>query len=65
LLHVLFFAVSRINSIFAPCRNLADAPTQQAVFNALVVTLPEYHDLEKRLNAALVDGLPKALRRVN
>jgi putative transposase len=63
LLHVLFFAVSRISSIFAACRNLAGAPTQQAVFNAIVATLPEYHELEKRLNAALVDGLPKALRR--
>ena len=63
LLNVLFFAVSRITSIFAACRNLADAPTQQTVFNALVATLPEYHELEKRLNAALVDGLPKTLRR--
>lgn len=63
LLHVLFFAVSRISSIFAACRNLADAPTQQTVFNALVVTLPEYHEMEKRLNAALGDGLPKTLRR--
>jgi len=63
LLHIVFFAVSRISSIFAACRNLADAPTQQAVFNALVATLPEYHELEKRLNAALVDGLPKTLRR--
>lgn len=63
LLNVLFFAVSRITSVFAACRNLADAPTQQAVFNALVATLPEYDELQKRLNAALVDGLPKALRR--
>ncbi|OHB85024.1 MAG: hypothetical protein A2V98_13365 [Planctomycetes bacterium RBG_16_64_12] len=63
LLNVLFFAVSRISSIFAASRNLAGAPTQQAVFNALVATLPEYHVLEKRLNAALVDDLPKALRR--
>ena len=63
LLNVLFFAVSRISSIFAAARNLADAPTQQTVFNALVATLPEYHVLEKRLNAALVDDLPKALRR--
>ena len=63
LLNVLFFAVSRVSSIFAACRNLADAPTQQAVFNALVATLPEYHTLEKRLNAALADGLPKSFRR--
>ena len=63
LLNILFFAASRIGSIFAACRNLTDAPTQQAVFNALVATLPEYHELEKRLNAALADGLPKRLRR--
>ena len=63
LLNILFFAVSRITSVFAACRNLADVPTQQAVFNALVATLPEYDELQKRLNAALVDGLPKALRR--
>jgi len=63
LLNILFFAVSRISSIFAACRNLAEAPTQQAVFNALLATLPEYGELERRLNAALADGLPKALRR--
>lgn len=63
LLNILFFAVSRLSSVFAACRNLAEAPTQQAVFDALVVMLPEYHELQKRLNAALSDGLPKALRR--
>ena len=63
LLNVLFFAASRISSVFAACRNLADAPSQQAVFNALVETLPEYHELQQRLNAALVADLPKALRR--
>jgi putative transposase len=63
LLNILFFAASRISSVFAACRNLADAPSQQAVFNALVATLPGYHELQERLNAALVDGLPKALRR--
>jgi hypothetical protein len=63
LLNVLFFAVSRISSVAAAARNLANSPTQQAVFDALAATLPEYHELERRLNSALVDGLPKALRR--
>jgi len=63
LLNVLFFAASRISSIFAACRNLADAPSQQAVFDALVGTFPEYDELQKRLNTALVSDLPKALRR--
>ena len=63
LLSILFFAASRVGSIFAACRNIANAPTQQAVFNALVATLPEYHELQKRVNAALADGFPKSLRR--
>jgi len=63
LLNILFFAASRVGSIFAACRNVASAPTQQAVFNALVITLPGYHELQKRVNAALADGLPKSLRR--
>ena len=49
LLSILFFAASRVGSIFAACRNIANAPTQQAVFNALVATLPEYHELQKRV----------------
>jgi len=61
-LNILFFAASRISSIFAACRNIADAPTQQAVFNALVATLPDYHELQKCVNAALADGLPKTMR---
>lgn len=63
LLNILFFAASRICSVYAACRNLAHAPSQQAVFDALVATLPEYDGLQKRLNAALVHDLPKALRR--
>src|SRR5512142_2481098 len=63
LLNILFFAASRIPSVNAACRNLARAPTEQTVFNALTATLPEYDELEKRLNKALIDRLPKALRK--
>lgn len=63
LLNILFFAASRITSVNAACRNLAKAPTQQTVFNVLEATLPEYDELEKRLNKALIDRLPKALRK--
>ncbi|MCP4301657.1 MAG: transposase [Gammaproteobacteria bacterium] len=63
LLNILFFAASRICSVYAACRNLAHAPSQQTVFNALLTTLPEYNELEKRLNAALAHDLPRALRR--
>jgi hypothetical protein len=61
LLNILFFAASRITTMNAACRNLAKAPTSQTVFNALTATLPEYDELEKRLNKALIDRLPKAL----
>jgi hypothetical protein len=63
LLNILFFAASRITSVNAACRNLAKAPTEQTVFNALAATLPPYDELEKRLNNALIDRLPKALRK--
>lgn len=63
LLNILFFAASRISSIFAACRNLVDAPTDEAVRHALLATLPSYQKLQRRLNAALADDLPKALRR--
>jgi putative transposase len=63
LLNILFFAASRIATVNAACRNLAKAPTSQTVFNALTATLPEYDELEKRLNKALIDRLPKALRK--
>jgi hypothetical protein len=63
LLNILFFAVSRITSIFAACRNLGVVPTQQTVFNALIATLPDEDELARRLNAALADDLPKAVRK--
>jgi len=41
LLNILFFAASRVGSIFAACRNIENAPTQQAVFNALVMVVAD------------------------
>jgi hypothetical protein len=63
LLNILFFAASRITTVYAACRNLARTPTQQTVFNALTATLPERGELERRLNNALVDRLPQSLRK--
>lgn len=40
-LGVLLFAASKLSSIFAACRDLANAPTDQAVRNALIRQLPE------------------------
>jgi putative transposase len=63
LLKVLLIAAARVVSLFAACRSLADAPTDQTIRNALAATLPEMVELERRLNLALVGGVPKALRR--
>jgi putative transposase len=63
LLQVLLIAAARVVSIFAACRDLADAPCDQTIRNALQLSLPEIAELERRLNLALVTKLPKALRR--
>jgi putative transposase len=63
LLAILFYAASRITSIAAACKALRDAPSDQAVRDALLATLPETHELQRRINRALAGDLPKALRR--
>jgi putative transposase len=62
LFQVLLIAAARVVSIFAACRDLADAPSDQTIRNALAASLPEIAELERRLNRALVAKLPKALR---
>ena len=64
LLLILFFAASRVGSIFDACRRLCNAPSDQAVRNALRAMLPKQMDqLEHRLNQAMIAKLPKGLRR--
>lgn len=63
LIQILLIAASRVVSIFAACRDLADAPCDQTIRNALGESLPAMAELEKRLNRALATKLPKALRR--
>jgi hypothetical protein len=63
LLQILLIAAARVVSLFAACRDLADAPSDQTIRNALAATLPEVVELERRLNLALVTRLPRALRR--
>jgi putative transposase len=62
-LQILLIAASRVVSVFAACRDLADAPSHVTVFNALYATLPEMVELEKRVNRALVSKVPRALIR--
>src|SRR5688572_22384304 len=57
-------AAARMTSVWAACRDLANAPSGQAVFNALQDGLPKSLPmLEHRLNCALTDHLPRNLRR--
>jgi hypothetical protein len=61
---ILVRAAARMISIFAVCRDLAGAPSQQAVFNALTDGLPRTLSvLERRLNEALAAPLPRCLLR--
>lgn len=62
-LQVLLIAAARVVSIFAACRDLADAPSDQTIRNALAASLPEIAELQRRLNLSLAKKLPKALRR--
>jgi hypothetical protein len=60
---LLLYAASRILSLAAACAALRDAPSDTAVHDALLATLPDYAQLQRRLNRALQGDLPHALRR--
>ena len=62
-MQALLIAASRAASIFAVCRDLADAPFDQTIRNALGDALPDLAELERRLNLSLATKLPKALLR--
>jgi Transposase DDE domain len=63
LLTLLFYAAARLTSMAAVCASLAQAPSDTAVRTALLATLPEINELQRRLNRGLQGDLPKALRR--
>lgn len=63
-LNVLLRAAARSISISAACRDLASAPSDQAVMTALEEGLPKTLSvLERRLNQALVGCLPRRWKR--
>jgi Transposase DDE domain len=62
-LTILFYAAARISSLAAACAALVTAPSDTALRTALLATLPEINELQRRLNRALHGDLPKALRR--
>jgi putative transposase len=63
LLTLLFYAAARRTSLAAACGSLSGAPSDTAVRTALLATLPQTHELQRRVNRALQGDLPKALRR--
>lgn len=63
LISLLLFAATRAVSLSAACRRLAGAPSDETARLALLATLPGQLALERRINAALAQPLPKALRK--
>jgi putative transposase len=63
LLTLLFYAAARLTSLAAACASLSAAPSDTAVRTALLATLPQIHELRRRVNRALQGDLPRALRR--
>jgi hypothetical protein len=63
LLHVLFYAAAQLCSVFAACSRLRDAPSDQAVRDALVALCPDPVPLEQQLNRCFAAQLPKHLRK--
>ena len=62
--NIVLRAAARMTSIYTACGDLAHAPSDQAVFNALGDGLPKTLPvLERRLNDALTGQLPRRLRR--
>jgi putative transposase len=60
---VLFWAASRLASLAAACAALRDAPSDTTAHDALLATLPDFAELQRRLNRALQGDLPHGLRR--
>jgi hypothetical protein len=60
---VLLYAASRLSSLAAACAALRDAPSDSAAHDALLATLPELAELQRRVHRALQGDLPRCLRR--
>jgi hypothetical protein len=58
---VLLYAAARIVSISNACARLSKAPSDETFRQALLATLPQWAELQRRLNRALSGDLPKGL----
>ena len=63
LLTVLFAAAARISSISETCRRLTDVPSEEIYAKALYAQVFCLEALKRKVNAAFVAHLPRALRR--
>jgi hypothetical protein len=57
----LFYAAGHLGSVFAACNQLREAPSEQAVRDALAAWCPDPLPLEQRLNRRCAAQLPKGL----
>ena len=60
---VLLVAAAEVTSIHAACTRLDDLASEETIRKALYASLPEFAELQRRLNDALAGRLPRALRR--
>ena len=60
---VLLVAAAEVTSIHAACTRLDDLASEETLRKALYASLPEFAELQRRLNDALAGRLPRALRR--
>src|SRR6516162_11860508 len=56
-------ACARLCSLFAACARLLRAPGAETIRKALLASLPDQDELERRLNRALAADLPRTARR--
>jgi hypothetical protein len=63
LIHLVCAAAARLTSLFDVCAQLKDAPSGETARKALLATLPDYAKLQRGVNQALVNDLPRPLRK--
>jgi hypothetical protein len=60
---VLLVTAAEVGSLHATCQWLGGLPAEETLRQAIYACLPDYAELQRRLNLALAGRLPKALRR--
>jgi putative transposase len=60
---VLLLTAAEVSSLHATCQWLDGLPAEETLRQAIYACLPDYAELQRRLNLALAGRLPKALRR--